>query len=57
MSLYVGTGVLAGSLVDVLDCHIVSAAGSLMAAAGLLLSSFAPNVYMLYFSNGVLLGK
>ena len=51
------TGPLASILTNKYGCRITTIAGAIIAAAGFVLSLFAPNLYFLYFSFGIMSGK
>ncbi|KAF8767570.1 Monocarboxylate transporter 12 like protein [Argiope bruennichi] len=59
-SIMVGTtyciGPIASGLTNRYGCRAVTIAGSILAAAGLMLSTLAPNVLTLYFTIGILTG-
>lgn len=50
-------GVVAGQLVDKFGCRITTVVGAIIAATGFVMSVFAPSLYFLYFSFGILSGK
>lgn len=50
-------GPVASALTNRYGCRVVTIAGAIVAAIGFILSLFAPNIYYLFFSFGVLSGK
>lgn len=51
-----GTGPIASMLTNKYGCRAVAIAGAIVAAAGLIISIFAPNIYFMYFSFGIVTG-
>ena len=51
------SGIIAGPLIKRFGWRIVTICGSVLSAIGFFTSSFAPNVYLLYFTYGALTGK
>lgn len=51
-----GTGPIASSLTNKFGCRAVAVAGSIVACFGLIISIFAPNIYFMYFSFGIITG-
>ena len=51
------TGPLASALTNRYGCRKVTVVGAVIASLGFMLSLFAPNIYYLYFSFGILSGK
>ncbi|XP_045199403.2 monocarboxylate transporter 12-like [Mercenaria mercenaria] len=49
-------GPLASILTNKYGCRVTTIAGAIIAAAGFVLSLFAPNLYFLYFSFGIMSG-
>lgn len=49
-------GPLASILTNKYGCRVTTIAGAIIAAAGFILSLFAPNLYFLYFSFGIMSG-
>ncbi|XP_060563281.1 monocarboxylate transporter 5-like [Ruditapes philippinarum] len=49
-------GPLASILTNKYGCRVTTIAGAIIAAAGFVLSLFAPNLYFLYFSFGIMAG-
>jgi len=56
MGVTFASGPLASFLTNRLGWRLATVIGSVLAAAGLALSAYAPNVYFLYFSAGILIG-
>lgn len=50
-------GPVASALTNRYGCRVVTIAGAIVAAIGFILSLFAPNIYYLFFSFGILSGK
>jgi len=50
------TGLISGALVERFGWRFVTILGSLLSAIGFATSSFAPNIYVLYFTYGVVTG-
>lgn len=50
------TGPLASALTNKYGCRVVTIAGSIIGGTGFVLSVFAPNLYYLYFSCGIMAG-
>ncbi|OWF56683.1 monocarboxylate transporter 7-like [Mizuhopecten yessoensis] len=49
-------GPIASALTNRYGCRVVTIAGALIASLGFILSLFAPNIYYLYFSFGIMSG-
>ena len=49
-------GPIASILVNKFGCRFVTVLGTLVAALGFIISIFAPNIYFMYFSFGVVAG-
>ena len=56
LNLYLA-GPITSGLVNKFGCRVVTIAGSVIAATGFILGSFAPNLEILIFTYGVLGGK
>ncbi|KAI0229983.1 hypothetical protein LSAT2_019611 [Lamellibrachia satsuma] len=52
-----GRGPIVSTLTNKYGCRVVSNAGSILAAFGFVISVFAPNLYYLYFSFGIVSGE
>ena len=50
------SGPLASVLTNKYGCRVTTIAGAIIAAAGFILSLWAPNLYFLYFSFGIMSG-
>lgn len=50
-------GIVAAMLINKYGCRVTTIVGGILTSSGLVLSFFAPNVYFLYFSLGVVSGK
>jgi MFS family permease len=51
------SGPIASILVNKFGCKFVTVLGTLVAACGFIISIFAPNIYFMYFSFGIVAGK
>lgn len=51
-----GTGPIASVLVNKFGCRTVTVLGTLIAAAGFIISIFAPNIWFMFFSFGIVAG-
>lgn len=50
-------GPIASMLTNKFGCRIVTIVGTIIAASGFILSIFAPNIYFMYFSFGIVAGE
>lgn len=51
------TGPIAGVLTKIYGCRRVAIIGTVIAAFGFLISIFAPNIYFMFFSFGLVAGR
>ena len=57
MNNLITTGPIASMLTNKYGCRIVAIAGSLVASFGFIISLFAPSIYFMYFSFGIVSGE
>lgn len=57
LCLFIFTGPIASALTNRYGCRLVTIVGAIVASTGFILSLFAPNIYYLFFSFGVLSGN